>query len=250
MMRPLRGEADQAQERIWMWSSPGMDHVINTAALASQLRTTKDLSVRTVVYNKGTLNETELRSRFPADRELVIRNLDNVGREGHTYLSHLLGDSNDFSPHTMFIQAEPREHGYLQRRLQDYLVSNTGFLSLSYARNFCSDCDKCNDHSGWPVDGNVLRDVFERSNNGTSCGDISLTHRGQFVVSEERMKHSRCNGMEIETCLLSAGHVVVGGPMTYGNAALLKQRSQSVPHQSFVVKSIWFYVCTELRSGK
>ncbi|KAF7190082.1 hypothetical protein HII31_08413 [Pseudocercospora fuligena] len=185
------------------WYDEPYDHVIDTAALAFQASAAKELNVRTIVYNKGSLNETELRSRFPADHELVIRNLDNVGREGHTYLSHLLGDSNDFSPHTMFIQAEPHEPGYLQARLQDYLVSNTGFLSLSYARNFCSDCDKCNDHSGWHVDGSVLRNIFERSNNGTSCGDISLTYRGQFVVSDGRMKRvDRALLLDLENRLL------------------------------------------------
>lgn len=185
------------------WYDEPYDHVIDTAALAFQASAAKELNVRTIVYNKGSLNETELRSRFPADHELVIRSLDNVGREGHTYLAHLLGDSNDFSPHTMFIQAEPHEPEYLQARLQDYLVSNTAFLSLSYARNFCSDCDKCNDHSGWHVDGSVLRDIFERSNNGTSCGDISLTYRGQFVVSDERMKQvDRALLLDLEDRLL------------------------------------------------
>ncbi|KXT04580.1 hypothetical protein AC578_8701 [Pseudocercospora eumusae] len=171
------------------WYEESYDHVIDTAALAFQASAAKELNVRTIVYNKGSLNETELRSRFPADHDLIIRNLDNVGREGHTYLSHLLGNSNDFSPHTIFIQAEPHEPGYLQARLQNYLASNTGFLSLSYARNLCSNCDKCNDHSGWHVDGSLLRDIFERSNNGKTCGDISLTYRGQFVVSDQRMKH-------------------------------------------------------------
>ncbi|KXT18496.1 hypothetical protein AC579_2283 [Pseudocercospora musae] len=187
-VRRGRSNTNADLDVVIAWYDEPYDHVTDTAALAFQASAAKELKVRTIVYNKGSSNETKLQSRFPADHELIIRNLDNVGREGHTYLSHLLGNSNDFSPHTMFIQAEPHEPGYLQARLQDYLVSNTGFLSLSYARNFCSNCDKCNDHSGWHADGDVLRDIFERSNNGASCGDISLTYRGQFVVSDERMK--------------------------------------------------------------
>ncbi len=36
----------------------------------------------------------------------------------------------------------------------------------------------------------MLRDIFERSNSHKACQDISLTYRGQFVVSSRRMKQA------------------------------------------------------------
>ncbi|KAK5626110.1 hypothetical protein RRF57_001825 [Xylaria bambusicola] len=167
-----------------------VEQVVKTVQLALELPNIAGRKVRTIVYNKGVLNETELRTDFPIESGLAIRQLDNVGREGDTYLSHILDSEQDWASHTLFIQAEPHEPGYLQARLEDYFVKDTGFLSLSHVRNFCASCDACNDHSGWTEDGAVLRDIFERANSHKTCQDISLTYRGQFVVSSRRMKQA------------------------------------------------------------
>lgn len=165
-----------------------IEQVVRTAELALGLPNIIGRKVRTIVYNKGVINETELIARFPIQSRLLVRQLDNVGREADTYLTHALDSEQDWASHTLFLQAEPHDTGYLQARLRDYLVEETGFLSLSHVRNFCSSCDQCNDHSGWSEDGAVLRDLFERANPGKPCRDISLTYRGQFVVSSRRMK--------------------------------------------------------------
>ncbi|KAI3335530.1 hypothetical protein F4824DRAFT_463784 [Ustulina deusta] len=167
-----------------------VEQVVRTVQLALELPNIAGRKVRTIVYDKGTLNTTELEIEFPIQSGLVIRHLENVGREGDTYLSHVLESKQDWASHTLFIQAEPHEPRYLQARLEDYFFEDTGFLSLSHVRNFCASCDTCNDHSGWTEDGTVLRDIFERSNSHKTCQDISLTYRGQFVVSSRRMKQA------------------------------------------------------------
>ncbi|KAI0876714.1 hypothetical protein GGS24DRAFT_450042 [Hypoxylon argillaceum] len=172
------------------WYDEPIEQVVSTAQLALELPNIAGRKVRTIVYNKGNLNETELALNFPIQSSLVIRQLENVGREGDTYLSHVLDSDKIWASHTLFIQAEPHEPGYLQARLEDYFVQDTGFLSLSHVRNFCPSCDACNDHSGWTEDGTVLRDIFERANPHKTCQDISLTYRGQFVVSSRRMKQA------------------------------------------------------------
>ncbi|KAI1826675.1 hypothetical protein F4861DRAFT_495822 [Xylaria intraflava] len=172
------------------WYDEPVDQVITTAQLVLEQPNIAGRKVRTIVYNKGMLNETNLEDNFPAGSSLIIRRLENVGREGDTYLSHILDSKQDWASHTLFIQAEPHDPSYLQARLEDYFVEETGFLSLSYVRNFCSSCDECNDHSGWSEDGKLLRDIFERSNPNKTCQDISLTYRGQFVVSSRRMKEA------------------------------------------------------------
>ncbi|KAJ8117637.1 hypothetical protein ONZ43_g4165 [Nemania bipapillata] len=172
------------------WYDEPIEQVVRTAQLALELPNIAGRKVRTIVYNKGNLNETELIENFPIQGSLVIRRLENVGREGDTYLSHILDSEKVWASHTLFIQAEPHEPGYLQARLEDYFVQDTGFLSLSHVRNFCPSCDACNDHSGWTEDGTVLRDIFGRANPSKTCQDISLTYRGQFVVSSRRMKQA------------------------------------------------------------
>ncbi|KAI0864430.1 hypothetical protein F4860DRAFT_464106 [Xylaria cubensis] len=172
------------------WYDEPVEQVVRTAQLALELPNIAGRKVRTIVYNKGTMNETELETNFPIQSGLTIRRLKNIGREGDTYLSHVLESKQDWASHTLFIQAEPHEPGYLQARLEDYFVEETGFLSLSHVRNFCPSCDTCNDHSGWTEDGAVLRDIFDRSNPHKTCQDISLTYRGQFVVSSRRMKEA------------------------------------------------------------
>jgi len=187
---------EEQNERFWdldiviaRYDEP-IDQVIETAQLALDLTNVAGRKVRTIVYNKGMLNETEFQMKFPVQSHLVVRELENVGREADTYLAHALDSEQDWASHTLFLQAEPHTPSYLQARLRDYLVEETGFLSLSHVRNFCPSCDTCNDHSGWAEDGAVLRDIFERANPQKTCRDISLTYRGQFVVSSRRMKQA------------------------------------------------------------
>ncbi|KAI8627673.1 hypothetical protein F5Y19DRAFT_465614 [Xylariaceae sp. FL1651] len=172
------------------WYDEPVEQVVRTAQLALELPTIAGRKTRTIVYNKGPLNETELESMFSTQGDLVIRRLENVGREGETYLSHLLDKDRDWASHTLFLQAEPHEPSYLQARLRDYFIEETGFLSLSSVRNYCLSCNDCNDHSGWTANGTLVRDIFEQSNPHEPCQDISLTYRGQFVVSSHRIKQA------------------------------------------------------------
>jgi hypothetical protein len=192
----VRAPYEESNKRSWdldiviaRYDEP-IEQVVKTAQLVLELPNIAGRKVRTIVYDKGHLNETELMANFPVQSRLTIRKLENVGREADTYLAHALDGEQDWASHTLFLQAEPHDPGYLQARLRDYLVEETGFLSLSHVRNFCPSCDECNDHSGWSEDGTVLRSIFERANPDRSCQGISLTYRGQFVVSARRMKHA------------------------------------------------------------
>ena len=54
-----------------------------------------------LIYNKGT---TEFNTRHP-----VIA-LPNVGREGHTYLHHIIMNYNNLDDYTVFLQGFPFDH--------------------------------------------------------------------------------------------------------------------------------------------
>lgn len=159
------------------------------ANMHSILRTTRISGLRTRIflYNKSPkhLNNTHETPSFPLARELIIENRPNTGREAETYLSHILAkkEEKDLAPHTLFLQAQPHELWELQTRIEQYFISRTGFLSLSYPNSFCAACNLCGDVSGWHADQTLLETLYTASNPGEKCRDLSLTYRGQFIAS-------------------------------------------------------------------
>ncbi|KAI0193900.1 hypothetical protein F4808DRAFT_354966 [Astrocystis sublimbata] len=185
-------EPDQSSwdlDIVIAWYNEPIETVMHTVQQVLAVPSTASRKVRTIVYHKGTENEKELEQAFlqAIGDNLSIRRLENLGREASTYLTHVLNQEDDWARHTLFIQAEAHHAAYLPTRLRDYFVHNTGFLSLSYTDSVCANCDECNDPTGWS-NGTLVRDVFERANPDQVCRDISMTWRGQFVVSAQRMR--------------------------------------------------------------
>jgi len=67
-------------------------------------------SFRVTVYNKGEDLEEGLVARLSEERILRFLPLPNVGREAHTYLTHLLAHYEDPAPVTVFCQGHPFDH--------------------------------------------------------------------------------------------------------------------------------------------
>lgn len=68
-----------------------------------------------LVYNKGQKS-----SKYD------IKNLENVGRESHTYLTHIVENYDNLTDYTIFLQANPFDHlGNLERvsnlPIEDYI---------------------------------------------------------------------------------------------------------------------------------
>lgn len=147
----------------------------------------KAMNTTVLIYNKG--ESIDVDARFPLASNVIVRQRENVGREGENILSHTLNGSFAFGDHTLFMQAEPHELHWMVSRIRQYLVKDTGFLSLSYPGAFCSECDRPWDVSGWHEDGETIEDIFEQTNPGRDCDGLSLTYRAQFIVSRERMEN-------------------------------------------------------------
>ncbi|KAF2161512.1 hypothetical protein M409DRAFT_28239 [Zasmidium cellare ATCC 36951] len=143
------------------------------------------MNTTVLIYNKGS--DIDISSRFPLASDVIVSPRKNVGREGETFLSHLLNESYSFADHTLFMQAEPHELHWLVARIRQYFIQNTDFLSLSYTGSFCSACDRCWDISGWH-EGSIVKDIFEQTNPDEDCSGISLTYRAQFIASRARME--------------------------------------------------------------
>jgi hypothetical protein len=64
--------------------------------------------VRITVYNKG--ETPAMPEGFPERSGLAVASLPNVGREAHTYLTHLLARHGDPASVTVFCQGHPFDH--------------------------------------------------------------------------------------------------------------------------------------------
>ena len=64
--------------------------------------------IRITIYNKGKTRA--LPEGFPERSGLTVMSLPNVGREAHTYLTHLVARYEDPSPVTLFCQGHPFDH--------------------------------------------------------------------------------------------------------------------------------------------
>jgi hypothetical protein len=62
-------------------------------------------SYNCIIYNKGDPIENTNTTTIP---------LPNVGREGHTYLHHIINHYDNLSDYTMFLQGNPFDHTPLE----------------------------------------------------------------------------------------------------------------------------------------
>ncbi len=74
-----------------------------------------------IVYNKGDDN-------IPKEFKNVVK-LPNVGREGHTYLYHIINNYDNLADNTLFMQGSINDHGILD--FKDYLQNKTFTGKLS-----------------------------------------------------------------------------------------------------------------------
>ena len=96
----------------------------------------QELGMRMVIYAKGSTDIAAIKEASGADE---VVQLPNVGREGGTYLHHLLNVYDDPPQFTLFAQAKLRkaqEEGsgemsrWLQDRLRTRFGNETGFMSM------------------------------------------------------------------------------------------------------------------------
>ncbi|THV51646.1 hypothetical protein BGAL_0103g00050 [Botrytis galanthina] len=144
-------------------------------------------NTRVLIYTKDpTVSLSMLKSSTGAD---IVERLPNLGREGGTYLSHIVTRWNDLAAQTMFIQAHAHNIRELIPRIDSYLVPQTGMLSLGFSESTCS-CNNCGDRFGWTDDWAMVPSLYE-SIYGSSCTDstkILLSYKGQFIASARRIR--------------------------------------------------------------
>jgi hypothetical protein len=157
--------------------------------MLSSIKATKFLSTlqpRVVLYTKNPTSDLiELLVATGAD---IVERLDNVGRETGTYLHHITRHWDHLANQTMFIQAHAHNQRELIPRLDNFLVSNTGMLSLGFSGILC-DCEDCDDRWGWEDKWGLIPTLYKKLHDTNKCSEpVLLSYKGQFVASASRIR--------------------------------------------------------------
>ncbi|MDI1485877.1 MAG: hypothetical protein OHK93_004066 [Ramalina farinacea] len=160
------------------------------------------LGTYAIIFTKGPITDVAgLKEVATAD---AVMHVPNIGREGSTYLNHILANWDDLPPYTLFTQAiikkaqkegaaDAEDSGtllpWLTSRLAEKFDNNTGFMSLDRKHDICY-CGHCTDihnrdefYPLWPQ----LFAMME----GRVCGagePSVLSFNGHFIVSRKRIR--------------------------------------------------------------
>lgn len=197
------------------------------------------------IYDKGpevSELEPDIRRYLQNASALHITRLDNTGREGGTYLHHIVSEWNRLARHTLFIQEQAHDFALLKQRIADYLVLDTGFMSLSYEGKTWKQCDHLRAGAWIGVTESICR-ISRMINSNHSCGDLSLTFRGQFIVSDTRI---RSNSKSMYAGLLhdlqDAGSWIHSPAMMQSPWNNARQDSVEDPTFGYTLERLWGFI--------
>ena len=199
---------------ISMYDEPisELQHTIDLITSISSIALQKP---RIHIYTKSeAANASVVRTLLPNPAGLTITTtqLLNIGREGQSYLHHILKNWDGLANHTLFMQAKTHMSRQLKMRASDYFVPSTGFLSLGEAEGAMCDCSSstCSDRF-WADNSGLVRETYLAVHGLSECptrnstsetvqdttvalgpsGKILLSYKGQFIVSAKRIRGVR-----------------------------------------------------------
>lgn len=121
----------------------------------------------------------------------VVKIIPNRGREGGTYLSHILSEWNNLAAHTLFLQGDIHNFEKIKNRITDYFVPTTGTLPLGFGYTVC-ECNECRDSWGGDEVWYRVPEVYSAAT-GELCPNsgILVSYGGQFIVSANRIRSTK-----------------------------------------------------------
>jgi hypothetical protein len=131
-----------------------------------------------VIYNKGEQPLTNYNN---------VKKLNNVGREGHTYFTHIYENYDNLDDYTAFVQGYPFDHSnsLIQQLIKLQIDCDQDFVYLSDKIRKCS-LYYCVEHPGLPLQ-QVYNHLFPESPQ-PSLFEFTFGAGAQFVVSKERIR--------------------------------------------------------------
>ncbi|GME35593.1 hypothetical protein GTA08_BOTSDO12126 [Neofusicoccum parvum] len=165
-----------------------------------------------------------------------IVKLPNYGREGETYLEHILLNWDTLARQTLFVQADVHNPHEFFNRIQDYYSPNTGMLSLGFSGKSCNT-ENCGDRWGWDEEQALLNDVCKRAG-GETCRHMLLSYKGQFIVSAKRIRAvGRKLYEDLRTAMTDPGSWAHREPYLQG-----RKDSLNAPRFGYTMERLWSVV--------
>jgi len=188
----------------------------NVPAIAS-------LAPRAIVYTKGLTPDSTYEQQETLRQELdadILRILPNVGREGDTYLAHIVEHHDELARHTLFAQAHMELLERATKRLQNHFTDRLAAMSLG-PYDTCS-CDACFVYPTNPDPVHGFKRVPQLYSIFNEClcppEGLLLTFKGQFVVSRQRItRNSREKFIWLRSILTNMTHFVHDDPVEGNN---------------------------------
>jgi hypothetical protein len=177
-------EAETAVEIVISMYKEPIDVVAHLVSTLKAIPTMRESQVR--IYTKDSEADIkQVKQRTGAD---IVTTLPNIGREGETYLHHILDNWDTLARQTNFLQAEVHNPREFYPRIRDYFdPMRTGMLSLGWSGQVCS-CEDCGDRFGYSDITHLFPKAHNRINNSTQCENMLLSYKGQFIVSAKRIR--------------------------------------------------------------
>ena len=88
---------------VFSYYAEDVNFLARSIGYLKNISISKNMQPRIIVYNKGSKhNNTYLKDVLKVD---IVQQLDNLGREGATYLYHIIKNYYSLADHTIFSQA-------------------------------------------------------------------------------------------------------------------------------------------------
>ncbi|KAF2707339.1 hypothetical protein K504DRAFT_384257 [Pleomassaria siparia CBS 279.74] len=115
--------------------------------------------------------------------------LPNIGREGETYLNHIVHEWDNLAKHTVFLQADVHNPREFYPRIRKYFdPARTGMMSLGWSGAVCN-CETCGDRMKFLDTTSLVPELHGRIyGNQTACEHVLLSYKGQFIASGARIR--------------------------------------------------------------
>ncbi|KAF2421227.1 hypothetical protein EJ08DRAFT_556841, partial [Tothia fuscella] len=163
------------------------ENVANLANQLDQIRSLpslQGLDVSTTIYVKD--HEANVTAIQAATDATEVIQLSNVGREGGSFLGHIVLNWEYLARHTLFIQAEVHSLEDVKGKIIDYFNVNTGVLPLGYLAS--CNCLSCTD--SWDAARTFprLAQLYSALNGEMCPQEITLSYLGAMLVSAKRIR--------------------------------------------------------------
>lgn len=138
--------------------------------------------VRLFVYNKSDKNW-----QYEGKSTMSMCSLDNIGREAHSFLHHIVTNYDNLAEKTMFLQGHPFDHEVSPSQLVGFVEGEDKREIIPISSKKLFKCDKTGrpNHGGLPI-GETYKQILPKSEKI----DIYYFSSGaQYLVAKECIKN-------------------------------------------------------------